>query len=170
MSASRVLLTVALVLTAAVLQATVVNRLPLPGTGPDLVLLVVIAIALVVGPTAAAVIGFGAGLLVDLMPQTATEVGRWALVMCVVGYLAGQIELDVRRPVWTVMATVAGLSALATLLFAGVGLLFGDPRLEPSVVVATAVSTVLYDLLLAPFVIPGVMALTRRTSINSTMP
>jgi rod shape-determining protein MreD len=170
MSASRVLLSVALVLTAAVLQGTLVNRLPLPGTGPDLVLLVVIAIALVVGPTAAAVIGFGAGLLVDVMPQTATEVGRWALVLCVVGYLAGQIELDVRRPVWTVMATVAGLSALATLLFAGVGLLFGDPRLEPSVVVATTVSTVLYDLLLAPFVIPGVMALTRRTSINSTMP
>jgi rod shape-determining protein MreD len=170
MSASRILLTVALVLSAAVLQGTVVNRLPLPGAGPDLVLLVVIGIALVVGPTAAAVIGFGAGLLVDLMPQTATEVGRWALVMAIVGYLAGQIELDVRRPVWTVMATVAGLSALTVVLFAGVGLLFGDERVEASIVVATALSTVLYDLLLTPFVIPGVMALTRRTAINSTMP
>lgn len=168
MSASRILLSVVLVLTAAVLQATVVNRLPLPGAGPDLVLLVVIAIALVVGPTAAAVIGFGAGLLVDLMPPTATEVGRWALVLCVVGYLAGQIELDARRPVWTVMGAVAGLSALAVLLFAGLGLLFGDERIEASVVVATALSTVLYDLLLTPFVIPGVMALTRRTAINST--
>ena len=169
MSASRVLLSVALVLTAAVLQATVVNRLPLPGAGPDLVLLVVIGIALVVGPTAAAVTGFGAGLLVDLLPPTATEVGRWALVLCIVGYLAGQIELDARRPVWTVMGTVAGLSALAVLFFAGVGLFFGDERIEASVVVATAVSTVLYDLLLAPFVIPGVMALTRRTAINPAM-
>lgn len=168
MSASRILLSVVLVLTAAVLQATVVNRLPLPGAGPDLVLLVVIAIALVVGPTAAAVIGFSAGLLVDLMPPTATEVGRWALVLCVVGYLAGQIELDARRPVWTVMGAVAGLSALAVLLFAGLGLLFGDERIEASVVGATALSTVLYDLLLTPFVIPGVMALTRRTAINST--
>ena len=168
MSASRILLSVVLVLTAAVLQATVVNRLPLPGAGPDLVLLVVIAIALVVGPTAAAVIGFSAGLLVDLMPPTATEVGRWALVLCVVGYLAGQIELDARRPVWTVMGAVAGLSALAVLLFAGLGLLFGDERIEASVVMATALSTVLYDLLLTPFVIPGVMALTRRTAINST--
>jgi rod shape-determining protein MreD len=170
MSASRVLLSVTLVLTAAVLQATLVNRLPLPGAGPDLVLLVVIGLALVVGPTAGASIGFGAGLLVDLMPPTSTEVGRWALVLCVIGYLAGQIQLDVRRPVWMVMGAVAGLSALTILLFAGVGLLFGDERIEPTVVVATTVSTVLYDLLLAPFVIPGVMALTRRPAINSSMP
>ena len=170
MSASRVLLSVALVLTAAVLQVTVVNRLSLPGAGPDLVLLVVIGLALVVGPTAAACIGFGAGLLVDLMPPTVTEVGRWALVFCVVGYLAGQIQLDVRRSVWVVMGAVAGLSALAVLLFAGLGVMFGDERVEGPVVVSATVSTVLYDLLLAPFVIPGVMALTRRTAINSAMP
>jgi rod shape-determining protein MreD len=169
-SASRVLLSVALILSAAVLQVTVVNRLPLPGAGPDLVLLVVIGLALVVGPTAGACMGFGAGLLVDLMPPTATEVGRWALVFCIIGYLAGQVQLDVRRSVWVVMATVGGLSALSVLLFAGLGLLFGDERVEASGVVATMVSIVLYDLLLAPFVIPGVMALTRRTAINSAMP
>ena len=168
MTASRVLLCVALVLTAAVLQVTVVNRLPLPGTGPDLVLLVVIGLALIVGPTAGASIGFGAGLLVDLMPPTATEVGRWAFVFCVVGYLAGQVQLDVRRSVWVVMWAVAGLSLLAPLLFAGLGLLFGDERIEGQLVVATTISTVLYDLLLAPFVIPGVTALARRTAVNST--
>jgi rod shape-determining protein MreD len=168
MTASRILLSVALVLTAAVLQVTVVNRLPLPGAGPDLVLLVVIGLALVVGSTAGASIGFGAGLLVDLMPPTATEVGRWALVFCLVGCLAGQVQLDVRRSVWVVMGTVAGLSALAPLLFASVGLLFGDQRIEAQLVVSTTVSIVLYDLLLAPFVIPGVMALARRTAVNST--
>src|SRR5215203_86740 len=63
-TASRLLLSVTLVLSAAVLQATVVNRISLPGAGPDLVLLVVIGLALVVGPTAGASIGFGAGLLV----------------------------------------------------------------------------------------------------------
>lgn len=169
MTASRVLLCVALVLTAAIVQVTVVNRLPLPGTGPDLVLLVVIGLALVTGPTAGAGIGFGAGLLVDLMPPTATEVGRWALVLCVVGYLAGQVRMDARRSVWVVMATVAVLSALAPLLFAGVGLLFGDDRIQGPIVVSTTVSTVLYDLLLTPFVIPGVMALTRKTAANPTV-
>jgi rod shape-determining protein MreD len=169
-TASRVLLSVALVLTAAVLQVTVINRLPLPGAGPDLVLLVVIALSIVVGPTSGAVIGFGAGLLVDLIPPTATEVGRWAFVLCLVGYIAGQIQVDARRSVWVVLAAVAGLSATAALLYAGVGLLFGDSRVTGEVVVSTTVSLVLYDLLLAPFVVPGVIALARRTALNPTVP
>jgi rod shape-determining protein MreD len=170
MTASRVLLSVAMVLTAAVLQVTVVNRLPLPGAGPDLVLLVVVALGIVVGPTSGAVIGFGAGLLVDLMPPTSTEVGRWALVLCIVGCLAGQVQLDARRSVWVVLGAVAGLSATAALLYAGVGVLFGDPRVTSELVVSTTVSLVLYDLLLAPFVVPGVIALARRTALNPTVP
>lgn len=169
MTFSRVMLSVLLVLTAAVLQVTVVNRLPIPGAGPDLVLLVVIGLAVVVGPMAGASIGFGAGLLVDLMPPTATEVGRWALVLCVIGYIAGQIQVDAKRSALVVLGAVAGLAALAALLFAGLGLLFGDPRISGDLVVSTLVSSVLYDLLLAPFVIPGVMALTRRTAINPTL-
>ena len=168
MTPSRVLVSAVLILTAALLQVTVVNRLPLPGAGPDLVLLVVIGLAIVVGPTAGATIGFAAGLLVDLIPPTATEVGRWALVFCVVGYLAGQVQIDARRSAFIVLGSVAGLAALSVLLFAGLGVLFGDPRVTGDVVVSTTLSSVLYDLLLAPFVIPGVMALARRTALNPT--
>ena len=168
MTTSRVLVSGVLILTAALLQVTVVNRLPLPGAGPDLVLLVVIGLAIVVGPTAGATIGFSAGLLVDLIPPTATEVGRWALVFCVVGYLAGQVQVDARRSAFIVLGSVAGLAALSVLLFAGLGVLFGDPRVTGEVVVSTMLSSVLYDLLLAPFVIPGVMALARRTALNPT--
>jgi rod shape-determining protein MreD len=166
MTFSRVVLSTLLILTAAVLQMTVVNRLPLPGTGPDLVLLVVIGLAIVVGPTAGASFGFAAGLLVDLMPPTATEVGRWALVLCLVGSLAGQVTIDARRSVLRVLAVVAGLSAVSVVLYAGVGLLFGDSRVTADLFVSILLSTVLYDLLLAPFVIPGVMALARRTAVN----
>jgi hypothetical protein len=91
-------------------------------------------------------------------------------VLCLVGYLAGQIQVDARRSVWVVLAAVAGLSATAGLLYAGVGLLFGDPRVTGEVVVSTTVSLVLYDLLLAPFVVPGVIALARRTALNPTVP
>jgi rod shape-determining protein MreD len=147
MTFSRVVLSTLLILTAAVLQMTVVNRLPLPGT-------------------AGASFGFAAGLLVDLMPPTATEVGRWALVLCLVGYLAGQVTIDARRSVLRVLAVVAGLSAVSVVLYAGVGLLFGDSRVTADLFVSILLSTVLYDLLLAPFVIPGVMALARRTAVN----
>lgn len=166
MTFSRLILSSLLLLTAAVVQMTLVNRLPLPGAGPDLVLLVLIGLAVVVGPTAGASLGFAAGLVVDLMPPTATEVGRWALVLCLVGYLAGQVQVDARRSAVRVLGTVAALSAVSVVLYAGVGLLFDDPRITADVFVSTLVSAVLYDLLLAPFVIPGVMALARRTAVN----
>lgn len=166
MTVSRLLLTGLLLLSAAVLQVTVINGLPLPGGGPDLVLLVLIGLSITAGPTYGAVTGFGAGLLVDLMPPAADEVGRWALVFCLVGYLAGQVRMDSRRSALIVVASVAGLSAFAVLAFAGLGLLFGDPRVTWDVFTASLIGTVLYDLLLAPFVIPAVMALARRTEVD----
>ena len=71
MTVSRVLLTAVLILSAAILEVTVVNVLPLPGDGPDLVLLVLIGLSLVCGPTYGAITGFLAGLLVDLIPPIA---------------------------------------------------------------------------------------------------
>lgn len=165
MTFSRVLLAVLLVLTAAVLQVTVVNRLPLPWSGPDLVLLVLIGLAVVSGPTAGAVTGFAAGLLVDLMPPSATEVGRWALVFCLVGYLAGQFRMDARRSALIVVALVAGLSVFAVTAFSGIGLLVGDERITAALFVDNLAGTVLYDLFLAPFVVPAAMALARRTEL-----
>jgi rod shape-determining protein MreD len=169
MTVSRALLSALLMLCAALLQITVINRLPLPGTGPDLVLLIVIGLAMVSGPTPGAVTGFAAGLLVDLMPPTATEVGLWAFVYCCIGYLAGQVQVDARRSAVVVLATVGALSAAAVGLYAAIALLFGDSRVTVALFVSTLVSTVLYDLLLAPFVIPGVMALARRTAVNSAV-
>jgi rod shape-determining protein MreD len=166
MTVSRILLTALLLLSAAVLQVTVVNPLPLPGGGPDLVLLVLIGLAITAGPTYGAVTGFLAGLLVDLMPPTVTEVGRWALVFCLVGYLAGQVRMDARRSAVIVIAMVAALSAFAVIAFAGLGLLFGDSRITADLFTSNLVATVLYDLLLAPFVIPAVMAMARRTEVD----
>lgn len=163
MTVSRVLLTAVLLLSAAILEVTVVNVLPLPGDGPDLVLLVLIGLSLVCGPTYGAVTGFLAGLLVDLIPPIATEVGRWALVFCLVGYFAGLVRIDARRSALIVIATVAVLSAFAVTAFAVMGLIFGDSRVEWDLYVETLIGTVLYDLLLTPFVLPLVMALARRT-------
>ena len=98
MTVTRVLLSALLLLTRrGARRSRVVNRLPLPGDGPDLVLLVADRARAGRRTDVRAVTGFGAGLLVDLMPPTATEVGRWALVFCLVGYLAGQVRMDARR-------------------------------------------------------------------------
>ena len=58
---------------------------------PNLCLLVVVAAALTRGPQFAAVLGFGAGLALDLAPPADHIAGRWALALVVVGYVAGRV-------------------------------------------------------------------------------
>jgi len=86
---ARVLLAAALVLAALAVQVAMLSRLPLPGATPDLVLLVVVALALAHGSTFGLMTGFLAGLATDLVPPAEHEVGRWAFVLTVLGYLAG---------------------------------------------------------------------------------
>ena len=83
------------VLLALLLQTTVVARLPLPGSPPDLLLVLVVAYALAEGSASGMLTGFAAGLLADLLSDA--ELGRLALVYVVVGYLAGLAADDTDR-------------------------------------------------------------------------
>ncbi|MEZ0065713.1 rod shape-determining protein MreD [Streptacidiphilus sp. MAP12-20] len=161
----RVLLSAALVVFAMVVQVSVLSRLGLPGAVPDLLLLVVIGLALVYGHVTGCLIGFFAGLFADLAPPSDHAVGRYALVLCLVGYIAGLLrpENGQLRSVTTPLMVVAGAAFGATLLYAGVGALVGDTAARHVGLTGLLVSSVIYDVLLAPFVVPAVMALARRT-------
>src|SRR5689334_24688199 len=91
---NRMLLATTLVVVALVVQVSVLARLHLPGAVPDLVLLTVVGFALVYGHVGGCLIGFGAGLLSDLAPPADHAAGRYALVLCVVGYLVGLAKPD----------------------------------------------------------------------------
>ena len=72
------------------------------------------------------VLGFGAGLLLDLAPPADHYAGRWALALVVVGYVAGRLRPRAasRRPV---AAGGRGGSFVGTSVFALTGLLLRDP-------------------------------------------
>ena len=161
----RILLSTVLVVVALVVQVSVFARLGLPGAVPDLMLLVVIGLALVYGPKGGCLVGFGAGLLADLAPPSDHAVGRYALVLCVLGYAAGLLrpESGQIRSVLTPLLVVAAAAFAATLLYAGVGALVGDSAARHVGVGSLLVTSVIYDVLLAPFVVPAVMALARRS-------
>ncbi|MET9342505.1 rod shape-determining protein MreD [Nonomuraea sp. NPDC003804] len=146
------MIAILVVVVALLVQVTVVNRFPLPpGGGPDLVLLVVIGLALARGPVTGAVIGFCAGILIDVMPPTAHVLGQYAFVYALVGYVAG------RRPGGTLVTVMLCVLA-APLLAAAVGWLIGDPRVTAASVTSVVPVTVLYSLLLAPLVIRLIIA------------
>ncbi|GAA2440510.1 rod shape-determining protein MreD [Streptomyces macrosporus] len=165
MHLNRILLSTALVVVALVVQVSVLARLQLPGAVPDLLLLTVLGLALVYGHTGGALIGFGAGLLADLAPPADHAVGRYALVLCVVGYAAGltKPENGQYRSATVPMLVVAGAALSSTLLYAGVGALVGDTAARHVGLGGLLLTATVYDLLLAPFTVPAIMALARRT-------
>ncbi|MEU7319911.1 rod shape-determining protein MreD [Streptomyces griseoviridis] len=164
MRVNRFLLSSALIVVALVIQVSVLARLHLPGAVPDLLLLTVLALAMVYGHVGGALVGFGAGLLADLAPPADHAAGRYALVLCVVGYLAGLVKPENGRlkSATAPMLVVVGAAIGSTLLYASVGALVGDTAARHVGLTGLLFSATVYDLLLAPFVVPGVMVLARR--------
>jgi rod shape-determining protein MreD len=158
----RVALSTVLLLLAIGVQFAALARLRLPGATPDLVLLVALALALAYGPAAGMAIGFGAGLALDLAPPADHPVGQWAMVLCLVGYLAGLVREDAGESVLIAIVVVAFCAAVANVLYAGVGGLLGDPRITWSGLVGSLPAVVLYDILLTPFVVPAIGRLAAR--------
>ncbi|MEV7196553.1 rod shape-determining protein MreD [Streptomyces sp. NPDC093510] len=161
---NRILLSSTLVVVALVIQVSVLARLQLPGAVPDLVLLTVLGLALVYGHVGGALVGFGAGLLADLAPPADHAAGRYALVLCVIGYLAGLAKPDGGRlrSATGPLVVVVGAAIGSTLLYAGVGSLVGDTAARHVGLVGLLFTAALYDLLLAPFTVPLIIALARR--------
>lgn len=152
MTPARWLLAAVAVPAAVLLQTGLLARLPLPGSPPDVVLVLVLAVALVAGSLPAMVLGFPAGCLADLLADHA--LGRLALTYVVVAYAAGGVPAE--RGLRAVLAVVAAGSVAALLLYAGEGLLLGDPRTSWAAIAVGLVSSVPYDVALAPFVVPVV--------------
>jgi rod shape-determining protein MreD len=164
----RVLLAATMLVTAVVLQTVVVSRIPLPGATPDIVLLVVVSLTLVRGSTIGCVVGFAGGLLLDVVPPADDQVGRWALVLALVGWFGGRAADAAEGSALVPVFVVAVASAGAVLGYAAVGFGLGDPRVTGSSVLHALPTAVLYDVLLAPFLVPLLMRLARRVEPSTT--
>ncbi|QNP63293.1 rod shape-determining protein MreD [Streptomyces genisteinicus] len=166
MRVNRMLLSTTLVVVALVIQVTVLARLQLPGAVPDLMLLTVLGLAMVYGHVAGAFIGFGAGLLADIAPPADHAAGRYALVLCVIGYLAGLVKPENGQQLRSAtgpMAVVVAAAIGSTLLYAGVGALVGDTAARHVGLGNLLFTAAVYDLILAPFTVPLIMWLARRS-------
>jgi rod shape-determining protein MreD len=147
---------------ALALQVAVFPHLAWEGVVPDLCLLVVVAAALVRGPAFAATLGFFAGLALDLAPPADHVAGRWALAFVLVGYVAGLMRQDTRSSATTVVATVAASSFLGTSIYALSGVVLGDGVVGSGDLSRVVLVALIWDVLLTPLVLPGVMRLLTR--------
>jgi rod shape-determining protein MreD len=152
----------AILVVAVVLQVAVFGYLSVDGVVPDLALLVVVAAALARGPQFAAVLGFVGGLLLDVAPPADHVAGRWALALVVVGYLAGRVRQDARESTIAALVTVAACSFVGTSVYALLGLLLGDGPLPVGDMLRVIGIGVLWDVLVAPLVLPLLLLAFRR--------
>ena len=162
MSLVRILAAVVAVSVALVLQVSLFPHLAWQGIVPNLCLLVVVGAALTRGAQFAAVLGFLAGVALDLAPPADHVAGRWALALVIVGYVAGRVRQDVKPTATAVVVTVAASSFVGTSVFVISGLLFGDPVTDTVELLQVILVAVLWDVLLTPFVLPLVMKMFQR--------
>ena len=149
-----------LVLSAAVLQTSLFPALTLLGFRPDLLLLVVVALAVQDGPVAGALVGAVAGLVTDLLVAQA-PLGLAVLVYTVVGHAAGLARPYLAPGSITAPLLLAFASgALATAAYGGLAGLLADEGVPPTLLLQASLSVALYNTLLAPLV----LALVRRVS------
>ena len=151
-------ISVALLL-AVLCQLAVVNRAPLPGGAvPDLVLLVVVALAVNTGPLTGMVAGFAGGLALDVAPPGGHLAGQYALVFCLTGYACGRIrsaisEAGGEQTTVTALTVMAVGVAIGEAGKAALGMMLSDPGVTGPAVKHVLPAAILYDLLLCPFVL-----------------
>jgi rod shape-determining protein MreD len=164
----RAVIAVVVVAVTVVFQLTVVDRIAFPGgAGPDLVLLVVAALALAGGPMAGVLTGFLAGLALDVAPPGSHLVGQNALVFCLVGYACGLLADDAsgdaeqgHTALFEIVVTAAG-AVFGEALLALLGVMLSDPRITWPAITNVLPAAVAYDVLLCPFVLYAVAAALR---------
>jgi rod shape-determining protein MreD len=164
---------------AVIVQLTVVNRLPLPGgTAPDLVLLLVAAVAVNTGPMTGLLTGFAGGLALDIAPPATHYAGEYALIFCVVGYLAARAAAasgattGERNP-WVELGVLAAAVAAGEAGKAGLGLLLSDPDVTGPAIKHVLPAAIAWDLLLTPFaffLVAWVVGLTRPVAERAPRP
>lgn len=168
---TRKAITVLLLAAAVLVQATVLNRLPVPwGAGPDLVLIVVTAIALTGAPAAGAAAGFAGGLAMDVLPPADHEIGRYTMMLCLAGYLVALLQSNSATGTaasgWRAVGVAAVAAVGVALGYAGVGVVVGDPRIGAAAVAVGTLGSLLATVLVSPLVLLPLLKVLRSLSTD----
>jgi rod shape-determining protein MreD len=152
----------AVVLTALLLQSTLLAQIKLGGAKPDLVFLVTIVLAFLEGPSSGSLAGFVGGMAEDFLLNQPK--GITALTLTLVGYSVGMLRQYITSPSPVLPVGLVGGATVAGVLFYGmVSFLLGQLDVGFGYLVRIALLTGLYNAVLTPLLFP----LVRRVAESS---
>jgi rod shape-determining protein MreD len=138
----------ALVFVAALFQAAIFSSFDIRGGAPDVLLVVVVSLGLLRGSIAGAILGFLAGLVVDLL--TLETLGLTSLVLTLAGFWAGRYaETTARGRRLPVLVAVGVVTVLAGVFTFVLHYLLGDEVVARYALVTTLVPTVVINVVVA---------------------
>jgi rod shape-determining protein MreD len=159
---ARTAVVVLVLVTAALLQTSLLPVLSLSGFRPDLLLLVTIAFALRDGLLTGMRVGFAAGIIADLLLSQA-PIGLTALVFVGIAYAVGTARPylapdSLTAPlILSVLGTLVGITAHGLL-----SSVLADDPIAATLIGQAAIVSAIYALLLAPIVVGVVRRLSRQ--------
>jgi len=150
----RILWAAAVLIAAVALQTTLFDDLRLLGSGPALTMLVLMAVGRHMREQPALLLGFGSGLLLDLLSES--PLGLWALVHTIVIFVVLRFRDRTEDDPLILAFGIFVLTAGALTLFAILGTIFGEKTLADAGIVKKIVLPAAYNTILALVVLPGV--------------
>jgi rod shape-determining protein MreD len=147
----------ALTLVAVIVQIAIVSQFTVFGATADIAPLVIGTVGLLAGPIAGSVVGFGVGLLTDLL--LVQTLGVSALVYTLIGFGAGRLrELRAPQATFTPLGLGAAATAVGLIGFALLEFLLGVDAPISFLLVRETLATIILNTLIS---LP-VYALVRR--------
>lgn len=110
-----------LIVVALLLQLMVAPNIAIGGVVPNFLLIVIVVIAMIDGPQAGAIAGFGLGLASDLIGTG--PVGPWALAFTLVGFLTGSLQRNLFAESWRLPVGIVLIASLTAQMIYGIVLL-----------------------------------------------
>ena len=140
-----------------IFQESILNQLNLPLGGFSLIIIAALIWSSISEPENAAIVGFIAGIFLDLQPSNAGPFGHWTLVMIITCYSIsflgyGDDAINANPVGLLIMTSVAVLCTL--LLYILIGLIFGLNLGTSFQLMKDVIGISLWSALVAPIIVP----------------
>lgn len=169
MSWTRVGIFAAFLFLVFIIQEAAISKINFPISGFSLYLAVLLGLMSMEDKFGAIVLGFTGGLILDLSPSSDSPLGKWALILTIVGYIFATNRESIgdftERPGAFVIFVSIG-AALTLLVFLCFGVLLGENNGSFGNNMLTIIGNSIWTLLFAPILLPGLVKL-RSITVNS---